>query len=306
MSSLSIPNSTIPSPLDSKFEALSISTLKDSPHVTVVALNRPRKRNAMNSTMWREIGQVFHMIGTLGDGCRCVLLMGNGKAFTAGLDVSDESFLEMQNLEDAKESKNGVDIVRRGMAFYPKIKAMQAALTAVEECPVPVIAAIHGSCIGGGIDLTCCADVRLCSPLTTFSIREVQLGLAADVGTLQRLPKIVGHGSRVRELCLTGEDFDAREAAYLGFVSRVSPSPERLLPMAIQVCQRIAQNSPVAVVNTKSSLNYSRDHSVADGLDHIATQNSLALMSDDLVNSFMATTTGEKPSFANLSPHSRL
>ena len=249
--------------------------------------------------MWREIGDAFRLLGTLGDGCRCVLLQGNGKAFSAGIDTADSSFFPSQ--EDSND-----DAARKSLSFRPQIIDMQRCFTALEECPVPVVAAIHGACIGAGIDLACCADVRLCSPSATFSIREVRLGLAADIGTLQRLPKIVGHGSRVRELCLTGEDFGADEAARIGFVSRVSTTEEVLIPMAIEICKRIASNSPVAVVGTKFSLNYSRDHSVQNGLEHVASHNAMALLTDDLIASFAAAASGSKPSFANFPVHSRL
>lgn len=238
------------------------------------------------------------MLGTLGDGCRCILLTGSGKAFSAGIDTSDTSFFPSQNDKG--------DVARKALSFRSQIIEMQNCFTAVEDCPVPVIAAIHGACIGAGIDLACCTDVRLCSPSARFSIREVRLGLAADVGTLQRLPKIVGNGSRVRELCLTGEDFDANEAARIGLVSRISLTEGDLLSMALDVCSCIASNSPVAVAGTKLSLNYSRDHTVQDGLEHVASHNSMALLTDDLVASFAATARGNNPSFANLPAHSRL
>ena len=248
--------------------------------------------------MWQEIGNAFCLLGTQGDGGRCILLTGSGKAFSAGIDTSDPTFFPSQ--------KDDSDAARNALSFRPKIIGMQRCFTAVENCPVPVVAALVGPCIGAGVDLACCADIRLCSPSTKFSIREVRLGLAPDVGTLQRLPKIVGHGSRVQELCLTGEDFDATEAARIGFVSRISQTEDDLWPMAIDICKRIASNSPVAVAGTKSSLNYSRDHSVQEGLEHIASANSMALLTDDLVVSFTAMGSKNDPSFANLRPHSRL
>lgn len=156
--------------------------------------------------MWREIGDSFRKIGTIGDGCRCVLLIGSGKGFCGGIDISDKRFFSgiENNIGDENSS---IDVARKSLAFRSQILEMQSAFTAVEECPVPVVAAIHGACIGAGVDLACCADVRVCSPDAKFSVREVRLGLAADVGTLQRLPRIVGFGSRVRELCLTGGEF---------------------------------------------------------------------------------------------------
>lgn len=132
------------------------------------------------------------------------------------------------------------------------------------------------------------ADIRICSPNAIFSVREARLGLAADVGTLQRLPKVVGHSSRVRELCFTGEDFDSSDAEKIGLVSCVAQSDESLLDEGLAICKRIAANSPVAVASTKLSLNYSRNHTIADGLEHIATHNSAALITDDIINSMSA------------------
>ena len=160
--------------------------------------------------MWKEIGDTFRQIGTTGDGCRCVLLIGNGKGFCGGIDVTDEKFFSgiinnnNSDENDDEFASTNQDMARKSLAFKSQILEMQAAFTAVEECSVPVVASIHGACVGAGIDLICCADVRVCDPNAKFSIREVRLGLAADVGTLQRFPKIVGYGSLVRELCLTG------------------------------------------------------------------------------------------------------
>lgn len=156
--------------------------------------------------MWREIGDAFSLIGTTGDGCRCVLLTGSGRGFCGGIDITDERFFSGIVGSNADDN-DGADVARKTVAFLPQIVQMQAAFTALEECSVPVVAAIHGACVGAGIDLVCCADVRVCSPDAKFSVREVRLGLAADVGTLQRLPKLVGFGSRVREFCLTGGEY---------------------------------------------------------------------------------------------------
>jgi Delta3,5-Delta2,4-dienoyl-CoA isomerase len=285
-----------PHAIDTSFEFLSIQVSEASPSVLVVSLNRPRKRNAISSSMWREIGAVFSQVGRLGDDCRCVVLRGEGKAFTAGLDISDASILT--------NSDDDIDPARRGLAFLPKILEMQASLTAIEECPLPVIAAIHGSCIGAGVDLITCCDIRLAQVGSTFSVREVLLGLAADVGTLQRLPKITGCDSRVRELCYTGETFDDREALRLGLVSRLCHD---VLRDSLDLGKRIALNSPVAVLGTKRSLVYSRDHSVQEGLNHIATHNALALMTKDIPAAFMAASnTNPHSQFSPLLPHSSL
>ncbi len=254
--------------------------------------------------MWREIGDAFRAIGSQGDGARCVLLIGAGKGFCAGIDIADENF----GLVGANDDESSVDVARRFISFRPKILEMQACLTAIEECALPVVAAIHGACIGAGIDMSSCADIRVCSPNSIFSVKEAKLGLAADVGTLQRLPKICGHSSRIRELCFTGENFGADEAARLGFVSRVSPSDSALMDTTMEICRAISNNSPVAVQGTKLSLNYSRDHTVKEGLEHIALHNSAALMSNDLLDSFMTASSGNgsPAEFLPMLPHSKL
>ena len=205
-------------PLDSQFSFLSITYHDSLPFVTIVSLNRPRKRNAINAKMWKEIGLAFNQVGSIGDGCRCVLLVGSGKGFCGGIDTSDEKFFSGIINNNDNDDDDTQDMARKSLAFKPQILEMQAAFTAVEECPVPVVCRIHGACIGAGIDLACCADIRICSSDTKFSIREVRLALAADVGTLQRFPKLVGYSSRVRELCLTGDDFNAEDALKIGFV----------------------------------------------------------------------------------------
>jgi len=298
-------------PLDGTFSHLSIAYHQSLPHVTHVQLNRPRKRNAINAQMWHEIGEAFRQIGTIGDGTRCVLLSGSGKGFCGGIDVTDDKFFAAISPNDKNndhdDDESSIDTSRKVLAFKPQISQMQAAFTAVEDCPVPVVAAIHGACVGAGVDLACCADVRICSPNTVFSIREVRLGLAADVGTLQRFPQLVGFGSFVKELCLTKDDFTSEDALKIGFVSRISNSESQLFDEVNQIISKIIVNSPVAVTVTKSSLNYSRDHTVREGLDHVAVMNSSALMSDDLVKSFMMTSrAGEAAEFAPLQPHSRL
>mmetsp|Transcript_8807 Transcript_8807/g.21393 ORF Transcript_8807/g.21393 Transcript_8807/m.21393 type:complete len:309 (+) Transcript_8807:219-1145(+) len=294
-------------PLDARFSYLSISYHDSLSFVTVVALNRPKKRNAINAQMWKEIGDAFRQLGTTGDGCRCVLLTGSGKGFCGGIDITDEKFFSgISGGGDADKHGPSRDMARQSLAFRSQILEMQAAFTAVGECPVPVVAAIHGACVGAGIDLTCCADVRVCSPNAMFSIREVRLGLAADVGTLQRFPKIVGFGSLVRELCLTGDDFNAEDALKIGFVSRISRTNDDLANTANSICQRISRNSPVAATVTKASLNYSRDHTIAEGLEHVALHNSTALMSEDLVKSFLMSRGAADAQFAPLQSHSRL
>jgi len=293
-------------PLALKFTSLIVEYHDRLPHVTTVMLNRPKKRNAINAQMWKEIGEAFRDVGSIGDGCRCVLLKGSGKGFCGGIDVTDQNFFAELSPSENNDDKSSQDAARKSLAFRSQVLQMQDAFTALEECPVPVVVAIHGACVGAGVDLACCADIRVCSKNAVFGVREVHLGLAADVGTLQRFPKIVGFSSRVKELCFTGDDFDAEDACKIGFVSRVSETEEDLQKNADEICNKITQHSPVAVSVTKISLNYSRDHSVDEGLKHIALQNSSALMSEDVMKSFMMSSGAADIAFDAMRAHSRL
>lgn len=289
-----------PHPLSKDFSCLQLWTPTFDPRVVVVVLDRIRKRNAITTVMWKEIGRVFSILGTIGDDCRAIVLTGAGtKAFTSGIDVTDQGF----GLSDTNGDEESLDVARRGLRFYPQILEMQQCFTAVEECPLPVIAAIQGNCIGAGVDLASVCDIRLCSPTAVFSVREVKIGLAADVGTLQRFPKVTGNDSKVRELCLTGDFFSSQEALQIGFVSRIS---DRLLPDALSLATKIAANSPVAVTGTKRSLVYSRDHTVADGLVHIASHNTAALMTDDLSKAIVAGMQKKQAKFSKIPKLSKL
>jgi Delta3,5-Delta2,4-dienoyl-CoA isomerase len=245
--------------------------------VVCVGLDRPNRRNALNRDMWVELGQFFAELDP--STCRAVLLYGLGDAFCAGIDVTDDQFLPASG--STTGAVGAADPARIGLSFLPKLRQMQDCFSALERCPVPVVAAVHGPCVGAGVDLVCAADVVWCTQASYFSVREVSVGLAADVGTLQRLPKRTGNHSLVREVCLSGRNFDADEALTMGLVGRVFPTRKDLMQDAIQLCTLIASHSPVAVAGTKRALLHARDHSVEDGLDDVALFNALALQSPD-------------------------
>ena len=287
---------TVPHLINERFSYIEISCLLEQPDLVIVTLDRPQKRNAINSKFWKEIGQVFEVISENGD-CRCILLLGKGPAFCGGIDIDDSSFFPVATADSLS------DVAHVGITFLPKLRQMQACFTALEECSIPIVVAVHGKCIGAGIDLICAADIRICSPETVFSVREVAIGLAADVGTLQRLPKITGNQSLVNELCLTGRDFGSAEAISMGLVSRVT---NKLQEDAVYLCKIICSHSPVAVHGTKKALLYSRDHTVKDGLEQVGTYNALALQSEDLPSAFAARALKRKPEYRNLPHHSKL
>ena len=164
---------------------------------------------------------------------------------------------------------------------------LQDTLTSLERCRKPVLAAIHGGCIGGGIDLITCADMRYCSADAYFTIKEIDIGMTADVGTLQRLPRLIGEGM-ARELAYTGRKFGAEEAREMRLVNRVFDSREALYAGVREIAATIAAKSPLSIRGTKEMITYARDHSVADGLNYIATWNAAMLMSKDLQEAMMA------------------
>lgn len=286
-------------PLNQEYHFLELSIPIEAPNVTIVALNRPKKLNAIHSPMCKEIGDVFSRLGTLGDDCRCVLLTGNGRGFCAGIDLQDLSFME--------SSEDGLDDpARKGLAMVGKIQQMQDCFSQLEKCPVPVVCALHGVVVGAGMDLACCTDIRVAAKNTIFSVREVKVGMVADVGTLQRLPKMIGNCSLANEICLTGRNFSVKEAVALGFVSCIAHPESIILQEAMRICQAIASNSPIAVVGTKKALLYARDHTVADSLQQVISYNSLALQSEDLFKAIDGAMQKQLAKFHTIPRHSKL
>ena len=238
--------------------------------VATVSLNRPDKANAMNGAMWEELQQCFEWLDQE-PSVRAVILAGNGKHFCAGMDLA--VFVETANLS--------ADPARHAEHLRRTILRLQGNLTAIETCRVPVLAAIHNTCIGGAVDMTCCADMRYATRDAFFSIREIDIGMTADVGTLQRLPKIIPDGV-VRELAYTGRDMGAEEARAVGFVNKVFDDRETMMREVTAIARSIAKKAPLAVRGSKEMLLYSRDHSVTEGLNYIATWNASMLSQVDL------------------------
>lgn len=223
--------------------------------------------------------------------CRSIVLSGNGKGFTAGLDLSDLSALINQETDDAG---------RKGFHNKKIIDDWQASMSSPEDCHKPVIASVHGFCVGGGIDLITACDIRYCSADAWFTVKEVDIGLAADIGTLSRFPKIVGNDSLVRELIYTARKFTAEEAKQLGLVSKIMPDEETCLQESLELAKIIASKSPVAVQGSKINLVYSRDHGVASGLKYTSAWNSGMIQSEDVMKAAMAGMSKELPVFSKL------
>nr|XP_010598617.1 delta(3,5)-Delta(2,4)-dienoyl-CoA isomerase, mitochondrial-like isoform X2 [Loxodonta africana] len=248
-------------------------------HILHVQINRPEKRNAMNKAFWSEMVECFNKISEDAD-CRTVVISGEGKMFTSGIDLMDMASVLLQ--------PQGDDVARISWYMRNLLSKHQETFSVIEKCPKPVIAAIHGGCIGAGVDLITACDIRYCAQDAFFQVKEVDTGLAADVGTLQRLPRVIGSQSLVNELAFTARRMMADEALSSGLVSRVFPDKEATLDAAFTLAAEISSKSPLAVQGTKVSLVYARDHPVAAGLEFAHNWNMSMLQTDDVLKSVQA------------------
>ncbi|MEH6519253.1 MAG: crotonase/enoyl-CoA hydratase family protein [Halioglobus sp.] len=258
------------------FPSYETLTLSVEDKVATVCLNRPDKANSMNTAMWTDLQACFEWLDSE-PSVRVVVLAGNGKHFCAGLDLAMFGALHGESSDPARRAEH----LRR------TILGLQDNLSAIEKCRKPVLAAIHGTCIGGAVDMTCCCDIRYASEDAYFSIKEIDIGMTADVGTLQRLPRIIPDGV-VRELAYTGRKMTAQEAREVGFLNRVFSDRQTLLEEVTRIAQEIASKSPLAIRGSKEMILYSRDHSVRDGLDYIATWNAGMMSAADLQEGMQA------------------
>jgi enoyl-CoA hydratase len=253
-----------------------------------VVLTGPGKGNAMGPAFWRELPRVFDALAK-DDTVRAIVLRGDGKHFSYGLDL-------MGMMGELSEFIGGPVLAKVRTKLLDTIRTLQDVGNAVERCPKPVVAAIHGYCIGGGLDLVSACDVRLCSGEAKFSLREVKLAIVADIGSLQRLPYLIGEGA-TRELAFTGKDIDAARALRIGLVSEVFETPDALFSAADAMATEIAGNAPLTVQGIKRVMNYSRGRPVGDGLDYVALWNSAFLQSADLGEALASFMERRAPSF---------
>lgn len=264
-------------------------TLNDN-GVLQVKLNRPDRGNAINLEMWNDLGHVFRTINEDAR-VRVVVMCGNAKSFSTGIDLG--MFADMQALQ-AKEPCPSRQ--REGLANV--IQWLQDVISGPEHCRVPVIAAISGHCIGGAVDLITACDIRYATQDAQFCIKETDLGMVADIGTLQRLPKLIGD-MQCRELAYSARVFDADEAKGLGLVLRTFDNYEQLLQQAHRLATTIASKSPLTIRGTKETLLYTRDHKVDDALNQIKMHNAAYLMSTDLMEAMTATMSKREPKFSD-------
>ncbi|KAF5017848.1 hypothetical protein F66182_10193 [Fusarium sp. NRRL 66182] len=284
-------SSATPLPAYASYQHMLVSS--PGPFVAHVEINRPKKLNAFSQAVWLEFGRVFTQLSDDPD-VRAVVLSGAGdRAFTAGLDVQAAA-------GDGILSGQDGDVAKKAKALRSHIEEFQESIGAMEKCEKPVICVFHGISIGLAIDIACCADIRICASNTRFAVKEVDIGLAADIGTLARLPKLVGSTSWVKDVCLTARDFSAQEALSVGFVSQVHEGKEAAVQAGLALAKLLADKSPVAVQGTKELLNYGRDNSVAESLRYTRVWNAAAVQGRDFSQALMSGLKKTKPRFEKL------
>lgn len=247
-------------------------------HIAKVKLNRPDKANALPKKGWHEMKTIFEEMSDRDD-VRVIIFHAAGKHFCAGIDLS--LLMSFQQLFQ------GTCEGRKREKFLTALRELQASVNAIENCRKPIIAAIQGGCIGGGVDIVSACDLRYCSSEAYFTIREIDMGMVADLGTLQRLPKIIPFGVAA-EMAYTGRNVEAEEAARVGLVNRTFANQQNMMAEVEKIAHSIAQKSPLAIRGTKEVLRYARDHSVEEGLRHIQLWNAAMFLSNDLMEAFQA------------------
>ncbi|WP_092806023.1 crotonase/enoyl-CoA hydratase family protein [Rhodococcus globerulus] len=263
-------------------------TVEREDHIAQVTLIGPGKGNAMGPDFWSELPEIFADLDADPD-VRAVVIAGSGKHFSFGLDLP------------AMSGEFGAVLADKAQAgprtkFHDMIKRMQSGINAVADCRKPVIAAVQGWCIGGGVDLVTAADIRYASADAKFSIREVKVAIVADMGSLARLPAIIGDG-HLRELALTGKDIDAARAEKIGLVNDVFDDADAVLAAARATAQEIALNPPLVVHGIKDVLDHSRSASVDNSLRYVAAWNAAFLPSQDLTEAITSVFQKRPPVF---------
>ena len=267
-------------------------TVTTDGHIARITLDRPDRLNAMNADFWNELPAAVRALDAGGD-IRAIVIDANGKHFTAGLDLG--MFGTPPDPADVTAR------VQKAARFRHNTALMQQTFSALEDCRVPVIAALHGGCIGGGVDLISACDLRYASRDAYLTVYEINVGLTADVGTFPRLCKLLPEGI-VRELAYTGRRMGAEEGERRGLFNEVLDSKEAALERALEMAKQIAGKSPLAVHGCKRMITYARDHNTADSLDYVVTWNAGMLHSEEVMAAVTAGKTGQPGDYVPLPP----
>ena len=276
-----------------QYECFEVSTQDQVAHVR---LNRPQKRNSMNPAFWRELPAIVADI----DGnakARTIVVSSTGPHFSAGMDLA--AFGGGGGAGGADAAAARATRIRRGASFYDGAAHLQRSFSCLEECRIPVLAAVQGGCIGGGVDMVSACDMRYATADAYFTIFEINIGMTADVGTFPRLCKLVPEGV-VRELAYTGRRMSAEEAREVGLVNRVFADQDAMLEGVFAVAREIAAKPPLAVYGCKRMINYARDHTTADGLDYIAIWNASFLQGEEMQEAMRARRENRPGEFVDL------
>ena len=265
----------------------------ESDRIAHIVLNRPDELNTMTPEFWRDLPKIVDEISERGSS-RVIVVSSTGKHFCAGMDIS---VFTDGGLEDDDDVETG----RARANFRYKVLHLQDTFNAFERARMPVLAAIQGGVVGGAVDMVTAADCRYATENAWFCIEEINIGMTADVGTLQRLPKLIPEGI-VREMAYTGERMPASRAKEVGLVNEVYADQPAMLDAVMSIAERIASRSPLAVHGTKEMINYTRDHSVEDSLRYMATWQTGMFQPADLVESFAARMENRDPRYDDLPP----
>ena len=276
-----------------------VLSIEQDEHVATVWLDRPEARNAMGVDLWRDLPLAMAAVSA-DPQVRVVLIAAKGPHFSVGLDLKAMgSVLSGGGSADnagGASSSSPASMAARARGARTEVMRLQHAITSVAACPKPVIAAVHGYCIGGGVDLIAACDIRLASADAVFSVREAKMAIVADLGSLQRLPAILSAG-HLAELAFTAKDITADRAKEIGLVNDVASDAEGVRKAADEMAAEIAANSPIAVQGTKAVLAANEGKTVAEGLDYVATWNAGMLASDDLTEAVTAFMEKRTPKF---------
>ena len=264
-------------------------------NIAHIILNRPKKRNSMIPEFWDDLPKIVQKIDKESM-ARVIVISSTGPHFTSGIDISVFESSKDPSMDPKKQSElDRVD----GAKLYDTVKYLQQTFSCLEECRVPVLVAIQGGAIGGGVDLITACDMRYMTEDAYLTIYEINIGMTADVGTFPRITKLLPEGI-VKELAYTGRKMAAQEAKELGFANEIFKDHESMLVGVMEIAKKIASKAPLAIYGSKRIINYARDHSTSDTLDYIGIWNASMLQQDEIKEAMIAKNEKRDPNFVEL------